>query len=1178
LIVEEDVMLRMITVSLLAASLALVACADDPKPPWQRLLTGDDAKKAKELEKHSAELEAADNYAEAIRVGEELLALRTVRQGADHWQTKDQRSDVEAMKKVAALPKEQRAGWRKAMAAAEESLRLAQRGDDANALRLWRERLALCRQVLGENDPKTLEGYNNVATFLREQGKCAEALASHQKTLDLYRSTLGEDHPETATSCENLAGDFQELGKYVQAEPLFQDSLSIRRRVLGENDANTAQSYNNVAFNLQSQGKYAQAGPLLQKALTIYRKVLGEDQSKTAISYSNAANNLNFQGKYAEAEPLYQKALGIFRTVFGEDHPFTARSYSNLAHDLQKQGKEAQAEALYVKTLEIRRKVLGEQHPDTAKSYGDVAQILESQGKHGDAEPLLQKALDIKLKTLGKGHQNTAVSYSYIAANLARQGKNVAAEPLYEKALDIMRTALGENHEKTAISYNNVAANLSAQGKYSAAEPLYRKGLDISRKALGEDHPEAVASYQNVATNLQAQRNYAGALALLEKCARGYEAVRLDTATAGLERAAYGAKHSPYAFLAAARSRAGRSVDAWEALEADLARGLLDEIAQRRGIGLTAAELSERNTLRAQQTALDPLILDLVRRKARTAAEGEELGQLTEHRRQLEKSLSELSVKVSSRELASFARFQAALPADAAWIAWVDVSDLFGGVQEHWSCVVLPKGDPRWEQLPGSAPDGKWTKQDTDLAAEFRAAVLRSAPAGEIEALTQRLHAQRLPPLSKHLTGIKRLFVAPVGLMAGVPVETLTDQYTVSYTPSGTYFARRKDRAQPGSKRLLAVGDPLFPPSKDLPRPTELPPGGLLITQVVPDGNAANARLQASDVLVAYAGENLSSVEQLGKLVAAQAGAKSVVVKVWREGQAKLAERELAPGRLGVAFAKEPAREAIAARRQTDQMLAMATRGDDFAELPGTEVEIARLAGLFDQSQVTSLTRADASEQRLDVLRKSDELKQFRYLHFATHGKANNVRSFDSALLLTRPERVPEPRVGEPWLDGRLTAAEVLEYWKLDAELVTLSACESGLGREGGGDGLLGFAQAFLLAGSRAVCLTLWEVDDTATALLMDRFYRNLLGKREDGAKPMGKAAALHEAKQWLRTLPADAALERLGTLTKGVVRGERPAREVMHAVPKPPDAGPEYKPYAHPRYWAAFVLIGDPD
>jgi len=79
------------------------------------------------------------------------------------------------------------------------------------------------------------------------------------------------------------------------------------------------------------------------------------------------------------------------------------------------------------------------------------------------------------------------------------------------------------------------------------------------------------------------------------------------------------------------------------------------------------------------------------------------------------------------------------------------------------------------------------------------------------------------------------------------------------------------------------------------------------------------------------------------------------------------------------------------------------------------------------------------------------------------------------------------------------------------------------------------------------------------------------LGKRADGGKPLAKAAALREAKDWLRTVTASEALERLGTLTQGEVRGERPAREEMQAVPKPKDAGKDYRSYAHPRYWAAF-------
>ena len=63
---------------------------------------------------------------------------------------------------------------------------------------------------------------------------------------------------------------------------------------------------------------------------------------------------------------------------------------------------------------------------------------------------------------------------------------------------------------------------------------------------------------------------------------------------------------------------------------------------------------------------------------------------------------------------------------------------------------------------------------------------------------------------------------------------------------------------------------------------------------------------------------------------------------------------------------------------------------------------------------------------------------------------------------------------------------------------MTLSACETALGRDAGGEGFVGFTQALLMSGTRSVCLSLWKVDDTATALLMQRFYANLLGRRPD--------------------------------------------------------------------------------
>jgi tetratricopeptide (TPR) repeat protein len=1120
--------------------LALAAArGDDPKPPWQRRLAGDDARKAAELEKRIAELENAVRYAEAIPAAEGLLALRTNVQGADHWETRLQQGRLTELRKLAALPEEKQRAWYKAEQGVVEAATLEKNARYTEALPLRRERLTWCREVLGEEHFDTATAYHNVALDLNSLGSFGEAGPLYQRALEIYRKTLGEDHPYTARSYSGVADSLRALGRYVQAETLYCKALDIHRRVLGDEDPDTARSCNALANSLDSQGRYGEAGPLLHKALEIRRRALGEEHRDTATSYNDVAGNLLYQGRYAEAEELFRMAL------------------------------------------EIRRRVLGENHRVTAQGYNNLARALDLEGRHAEAGPLYRKALDVYRQAVGENHVLTIPFLTNLAVNLSARKEYAEAGRMLQQALDVRRQALGESHPDTANSYLHLAANVFAQGRPAEAEPLYRKALEARRRTLGEDHPSTAQSYCTLASNLHAQGKHPEALALLVRSSRSYEAARVGVAAQGLERAAYGAERSPYAMLAAAYGRAGQAAAAWDAVEADLGRGLLDDTSLRWGTGLTPAEQQQRDELGTRRSALDARVLVLATRRTPTEAEAAELRRRIEERQGLDETLADLVAIVSRREVAGLPQLQAALPEDAAFVAWIDGSGPWdvGPPAEHWGCVVRSRGEPQWQRLPGSGPGGEWTEGDSDLPERFRKALAAAAPAAEADGLARRLSGQRLAPLDRHLDGVRRLFVAPVNRMAGIPVEALTDRYTVSYTPSGTYLARLRDRPRPRSTGLLAVGDPVFPPARPVaPSAAALPPGGLLITQVLPGGAAANARLQAGDVLVAYAGQDLTSPEQFRQLAAARAAEKAVIAKVWREGQDKLTERELPPGKLGVILAKEPAREALTARRQADHLLAKLSRGEQYAELPGTQVEVARLAEFFEARNVTTLTRAAASEQRLDELRRAGTLNQYRFLHFATHGKANDVRAFESALILTPPTKLPEVGVGQPYLEGRLTAGEVLEYWKLDCELVTLSACESGLGRSGGGDGLLGFAQAFLVAGSRSVCLTLWQVDDTATALLMDRFYRNLLGKRLDGGKQLGKAAALREAKDWLRTLTAAEALDRLGRLTQGVVRGERPARQEMQAVPGPKDAGKDYRPYAHPRYWAAFILIGDPE
>ncbi len=196
------------------------------------------------------------------------------------------------------------------------------------------------------------------------------------------------------------------------------------------------------------------------------------------------------------------------------------------------------------------------------------------------------------------------------------------------------------------------------------------------------------------------------------------------------------------------------------------------------------------------------------------------------------------------------------------------------------------------------------------------------------------------------------------------------------------------------------------------------------------------------------------------------------------------------------------------------------TRGQDLTPLPATGREVRAIAGLFPADRATVLLQKDATESALQHLAASGELKNYRFLHLATHGKANPDIAMSSTLFLAAEPRRPDasdPDAVEA--DGRLTAEQIVRTWDLDADLVVLSACQSGLGRYAGGEGYLGFAQALFVKGARSLVLSLWKVDDTATALLMERFYRNLLGERSGLSRPMSRADALDEAKRWLASL-----------------------------------------------------------
>ncbi len=1214
-------MIRTLILAIIWSTLSLTLIAEDPKqaelkkkPMYERTLMFFQKLNASNLKAKIKEFENKDDYESAINAAKDLLALRKRIQGDDHYEVKSLEQEIVALQKISDLTASERSTWRQMSSRWIEAKRIREASKYEEALVIEQEILDNNLKILGANHPEVAVSYNEIASLLNTQRKSDLAQQFNQKALDINRLALGEYHPKTAMSLSNLAFTHDLRGNMTAAQPLHEKALEIRRRVLGENHLDTANSYNNLAWNLTYQGKVTEAQQHYEKALDIRRRLLGESHTLTATSYSNVAFILQTKGNATEAYLLHQKSLDITRRLLGEKHPDTATSYNNVAFSLQSLGKTAEAHPLFEKALEIRRISFGEGNPETAVCYNNVAANLITQGKVAEAQHLLEKALDIFLKIEGESHPNTLLCFNNVALNLHAFGKLTAAQQILKKVLDIRRRVLGESHPDTAFSYYNLASNLTEQRNLTEAQPLFVKALGIHRRLLGENHPTTaqiygglaknlltqdklveslslhqkalnihlrvlgeshrltVNSYEGLASNLIALKERKKAHMILTRAVRAFEGMRVKLAS-GIDRGNIQTNNPRV--LTAAIEATDRPISAWINIEAALARGLLDQ--QVYETFLTQTEKEKLQDARNRLASTEPRILKLVTRLNRSNTDEHELEQLLKQRSTLEDTITSSSTLESERAVASSEQIQTALPADAVLLLWVDVSGN-GGVEEHFACVVRSTSEPKWVRLPGMGADGKWTKDDLHLPSQLRDELSKEFPSqSTIESLAKKLHAQRIVPVLKHLDGVKTLYVVGVHEMAGIPVELMTDQFTISYVPSGTYLARLKDQPKPMGTQFLALGDAIYETEKaKVKTSTELPPGGILITQVIPMSAADKAGLQVGDVILKYGEIEITKLEDLQKATAGTK-AEKVSLTIWREGRPKPFTTDIAAGRMGVVLDLEPAPVAIANRRKTEAMLA-SIRGGEWGDLPGTRVETNRLKQLFgDNAKV--FTDGNASEQTLESLRKSGDLSKYRYLHFATHGEGNNVKAFESSLILSQDNLPKElmPKAGEPFLNGQLSAREVLDHWKLNAELVTLSACETAIGKSGGGDGLLGFAQAFLTAGARSVCLSLWQVDDIATALLMSRFYENLLGKREGLSKPMGKAAALDEAKRWLRNLSQEEVDKIYAQYSKDVERRSRGIGiELKKGKIQPMQ--PKEKPFAHPMFWAAFILIGDPD
>ncbi len=1161
----------------IAAALKAVAAAEALYGPDARLPHSMTSWPAAWEERRGRHAEAAKHRE---RMWRQLAAMR----GPDDHEAIDARWEWVTARRRAGLSAADNARLTEAYALRDQGVKAQQAGEYARALPLIEKAGAGLEATLGTDHPYIALNLATLALLHFNLGDHAAALPPATRSLAIRKGALGERHPDRAAALHNLATLRHEMGMPNAALDGCREALAVRHSVLGPAHADTAQSLALLGRLRMDTGEYGRALLLLEASLAACKAAHGEKHREYAAALNNLARLRHEMGQLKEALALYEKALDTRAAAQGRAHPEYAMALANLALIRQDLGDFKAALPLAREALALRRAALGERHPETAQSQNNLAVLYQMMGEPAEARALFEKALAVHRKAFGEKHPATMTSQNNLAAHLLQAGDTRAALALYEKALALRKAAFGEKHRLYALSLNNLAHARKEMGDLEGAIPLFERALRIHRDTLGEGHPETANSMSNLALAYNDAKRHAEALPLLRRALAAKRAAlgpRHPSCTAtlngiaGLLRAVgdnEGSLKARREALALARESPGDRHPLYALIlegvgfahyERGDARAALPFVAE--SLRISSAVHGEAHPDTA--TGLNNLAgVHLI------------LGDADEARRLSERALTLTSARLRSHAAIQSEREQLASAADMAFRLDVRLSLPDGGGYGHAlarkGAILMRQQERRLFARLADDPKARASAADLQRVTRVLAGLSRSPRPplerlAELTAEQERLQGElsRLSAEARAARG--HLSVTPAALTAALPEGVaLIDYHFFNHVGVKdregrprfirhlSAFVTRKGRA---AVRIdLGPADPIIEATREWR--VALVRGQASAPRLA----AATGRLLWAPLADALAGATLAAVSPDGPLGrvpwAALPGKKEGSYLIEDHAIAVVPAPQELPGLL--------------AGKPGGPMSLLAVGGVDFGEgewaaLPATGLEAEAVKGLFP-GKAAALSGKAAGKAAL-----REALGGHRYAHLATHG------FFAPASLRSALDPAPGDYFGRggvagrhPLLlsgivlaganagqeDGILTALEVSEMDLPKLELVVLSACETGLGQEAGGEGLLGLQRAFAVAGCRGVCASLWSVDDAATSVLMERFYLHLW------AKKLGKAAALRAAQIDVLRNPGwvEERVKRLAG-TRGVRGAGLTAEKVGAEARRSP-----------PAWWAAFVLSGD--
>ncbi len=947
------------------------------------------------------------------------------------------------------------------------------------------------------------EALDSICNSLSDQGKYNEAIAYTLIGRKKANIEFGEMDSTYAKFTASLAELYRITGRYEEAKTHMNEALAIFEKIFGKNHHKYINTLNTKAILYKNWGRYTQAELLYLETLKIAEKVLGKSHIDYKVYLENLSLVYQEMGRFEQAESIMLQTLKISSEKLGKYHTNYAASLHNLASLYRMMGYLEQAESITLESLKIRAKILGKNHPIYASSLNSLAVIYYYMGKYKQAEPLFQECLKIRANTIGNAHPRYVMTLNNLAKLYQIIGYYQHAEALQLKVLEILTTSVGKGHPDYATALHNLAQTYQGLASYKQAEFYFQEALLVRKKSLGLSHPLCSNTYISLANlnvkmgQYQQARQYAHQV--IHDMSYNDYWPRMNTKWVNQLKS--------YDYLSNLHL-----------LEIEKALACLFEI-----------ESIERNpNTKKRQLLLANLAMHLLKRSRNEYInDKDKLRLLAESHNWMLRSLDVLDLNK-------------------------DFQQAFANVEFHKSVLLMEATKAVKAYQLGDLPDTLVAKERLFQMnqAELQAQLLKKRPVREKDSLRTLLNELNLqinsfkkqvekeyPKYTKqkyqnytptvpeiqygldndqaiveYVLGDSMIYAFYIDkghtqtIKLPIRIDTLNNRVKALHqTLSDFTFPHKSKQSlqtyQTYSKNAYWCYEQLLKPILN---------GKVDIKHliIIPDG--ALGHLPFESFLIKKAPSSKVSYSDLDYLISDYRISYHYSGSLWNENK------------------NEPKRQ------NNGQIIAMAGHYDTQPDSASMELRLPahrRLrSGLNTLPAAKLEVEALAQEFKgffgLDTLATErifkEKADQFSIIHLAMHGILNKKFPTLSSLVFTEDQDSMENNI--------LQAYEISKL-NLNADLVVLSACQTGYGKFEKGNGVASLARSFMYAGVPSLVVSLWLVDDLVTSKIMKYFYLNL-------ASGMNKAEALRQAKL---------------TYIKNA-----------------------HGSLAHPAYWSSFIQIGN--